>query len=50
VSESGLPPLLERLPAQCRELKQTAQQLLVQNKFASRTGERRKGALTLVGE
>jgi diguanylate cyclase (GGDEF)-like protein len=50
VSESGLLPLLERLPAQCRELKRTAQQLPVQNKFASRTGERRKGALTLVGE
>jgi len=50
VSVSGLLPLLERLPDLCKELKQAAQQLPVQTKFTTRTGERRKGGLTLVGE
>jgi diguanylate cyclase (GGDEF)-like protein len=48
VSANDLLPLLERLPAHCQELKQTAQKLPVQTKFATRAGERRRGALTLV--
>jgi predicted signal transduction protein with EAL and GGDEF domain len=48
VSESGLLGLIERLPAQCRELKQSAQKLAPQTKFATRTGERRRGSLALV--
>jgi diguanylate cyclase (GGDEF)-like protein len=48
VSEHGLLPLLERLPAQCQELKQSAQKLSPQTKFATRTGERRRGTLALV--
>jgi len=47
VSASNLLPLLERLPALCQELKQAAE-LLPQTKFATRTGERRRGALSLV--
>ena len=39
VSESDLLPLLERLPAHCQELKQSAQQLPAQTKFATRTGK-----------
>jgi len=50
VSVSGLLPLLERLPDLCKELKQAAQQLPVQPKYATRTGERRKGPLSLVGD
>jgi hypothetical protein len=50
VSASDLLPLLERLPAHCQELKKAAQQLPAQTKFATRTGERRRGALTLVGD
>ncbi|HET9863300.1 MAG TPA: EAL domain-containing protein [Steroidobacteraceae bacterium] len=49
VSESGLLPLLERLPAQCQELRQAALQL-PQTKFATRGTERRRGALTLVSD
>jgi diguanylate cyclase (GGDEF)-like protein len=49
VSESGLLPLLERLPAQCQELKQSALQL-PQAKFATRGGERRRGTLALVSD
>ena len=48
VSESGLLPLLDRLPAHCRELKQSAQKLPAQPKLETRAGERRRGALTLV--
>jgi hypothetical protein len=48
VSESGLLAVVERLPAQCRELKQSAQKLAPQTKFATRTGERRRGSLALV--
>jgi diguanylate cyclase (GGDEF)-like protein len=48
VSASDLLPLLERLPAHCQELRQSAQSLPPQTKFATRTGERRKGALALV--
>ncbi len=50
VSESDLLPLLERLPAHCQELKKAALQLPAQTKFATRTGERRRGALALVGD
>jgi len=46
VSEVGLLPLLERLPAQCHELRLAAQQL--QTKAGA--GQRRKGGLALVGE
>jgi len=49
VSESGLLSLLELLPAHCRELKQTAEQLPAP-KFVTRSGDRRKGALTLIGD
>ena len=47
VSVNDLLPLLERLPAHCQELKQAAQKLPA-TKFATRTGERRRGALSLV--
>jgi diguanylate cyclase (GGDEF)-like protein len=50
VSEGGLLPLLERLPAQCQELKQAAQQLHPQTKFGAAPGQRRKGGLALVGD
>jgi EAL domain-containing protein (putative c-di-GMP-specific phosphodiesterase class I) len=50
VSASGLLPLLERLPAHCQQLKQSARLLPVTNKFTNRGAERRKGPLTLVGE
>nr|AQQ74839.1 hypothetical protein [uncultured bacterium] len=49
VSEGGLLPLLERLPASCQELRQAALQL-PQAKFATRGTERRRGALTLVSD
>jgi EAL domain-containing protein (putative c-di-GMP-specific phosphodiesterase class I) len=48
VSASELLPVLERLPELCRELKKSAQELPM--KLASRTGERRKGALSLVSD
>jgi diguanylate cyclase (GGDEF)-like protein len=48
VPASELLPLLERLPARCQELKQSAQLLSPQTKFATRAGERRRGALSLV--
>ena len=41
---------LERLPALCQELKQTAQKLSPQTKFTTRTGERRRGTLALVAD
>jgi diguanylate cyclase (GGDEF)-like protein len=46
VSEVGLLPLLERLPAQCQELRLAAQQLQAKGGV----GQRRKGGLALVGE
>jgi len=48
VSANDLLPLLERLPAHCQELKKSAQQLPAHTKFATRAGERRRGALSLV--
>jgi diguanylate cyclase (GGDEF)-like protein len=48
VSAAGLMPLLERLPAQCQELRKAAQDLPPQSMFATRGGERRKGPLSLV--
>jgi len=50
VSESDLLPLLERLPAHCQELKLAAQKLPAHEKFTTRTGERRRGSLTLVAD
>jgi diguanylate cyclase (GGDEF)-like protein len=47
VSANDLLPLLERLPAHCQELQQSALKLPAA-KFATRTGERRRGALSLV--
>ncbi len=46
---SELIPMLARLPGECRELERSAKKL-PQAKFATRTGERRKGALTLLGD
>ncbi len=48
VSASNLLPLLERLPAHCLELKQSAQNLPAQTKHATRSSERRRGPLALV--
>ncbi len=48
VPAGDLLPLLERLPATCQELKQSALKLPIQPKFTTRAGERRKGALSLV--
>ena len=48
VPESKLLALLERLPAHCQELRQTVKKLPPQTKLVSRSGERRKGPLTLV--
>ena len=48
VSATVLLPLLQRLPAHCQELKQSAQNLPEQTRFATRAGERRKGPLSLV--
>jgi predicted signal transduction protein with EAL and GGDEF domain len=50
VPASELLPLLEQLPSRCQELRQAAQKLPVQTRFATRGGERRKGPLTLVGD
>jgi len=49
VSASELLPLLERLHARCEELRDSAQKLPA-TKFSARSGERRKGSLTLVGD
>jgi diguanylate cyclase (GGDEF)-like protein len=48
VSASDLLPLLEKLPAHCRELRQAAQKLPVQTQLVSRAGDRRRGSLSLV--
>jgi diguanylate cyclase (GGDEF)-like protein len=50
VSEKDLLPLLERLPAQCKEFVQAAQKLPPTVHQVQRTGERRRGGLTLVGD
>jgi len=50
VSEHGLLPLLGRLPAQCLELKQSAQKMSPQTLFTSRAGERRRASLALVAD
>jgi diguanylate cyclase (GGDEF)-like protein len=50
VPASNLLALLEELPAHCRELKQSAQKLQVKTQLVSRTGERRRGGLALVGD
>jgi EAL domain-containing protein (putative c-di-GMP-specific phosphodiesterase class I) len=48
VSANNLLPLLEKLPAHCRELRQSAQKLQAQTQLTARTGERRRGTLALV--
>ena len=50
ISESALIPMLEQMPAHCREVKQSAQKLQAQRQLVPRSGERRRGALTLVGD
>jgi diguanylate cyclase (GGDEF)-like protein len=50
VPANDLLPLLERLPALCAEHKKAAEKLPSYAKFATRSGERRKGGLTLVSE
>ena len=50
VSANSLLPLLEQLPAHCRQLKQTAQKLQAQMQLVTRAGERRKGPLSLVAD
>jgi diguanylate cyclase (GGDEF)-like protein len=47
VPEGSLLSLLQRLPAQCQELRQSARLLAAQNTLAG-AGERRKGVLSLV--
>jgi hypothetical protein len=42
--------VLDRLPALCAEHKKAAEKLPSYAKFMTRTGERRKGGLTLVGD
>jgi len=49
VSGNDLLTLLGRLPAQCQELMQAAAKL-PQAQFVTRTGDRRRGSLTLVGD
>jgi diguanylate cyclase (GGDEF)-like protein len=48
VPESKVLTLLEQLPAHCQELRQAVKKLPAQNQLVARTGERRKGPLTLV--
>jgi diguanylate cyclase (GGDEF)-like protein len=48
VSAANLLPLLEKLPAHCRELRQSAQKLQAQTQLTARAGERRRGTLALV--
>jgi len=50
VPANDLLPLLDRLPALCAEHKKAAEKLPSYAKFMTRTGERRKGGLTLVGD
>ncbi len=49
VSANDLLPLLGRLPALCQELNHAAQKLPAA-KFATRSGERRRGSLSLVAD
>ena len=49
VSANDLLPLLGKLPAQSQELMQAAQKL-PQAQFVTRSGDRRRGSLTLVGD
>jgi diguanylate cyclase (GGDEF)-like protein len=48
VPAGNLLPLLEQLPAHCRELKQSAQKLQAQAQPVTRAGDRRRGSLSLV--
>lgn len=48
VSANNLLPMLEQLPAHCRQLKQTAQKLQTQMPLITRAGEKRRGTLSLV--
>jgi EAL domain-containing protein (putative c-di-GMP-specific phosphodiesterase class I) len=50
VPAAELLPLIERLAVQCPELVKTAQELPLQPPFLARTGERRRGPLSLVGD
>jgi len=50
VPANDLLPLLDRLPAQAELHKKAAEKLPSYAKFVARTGDRRKGGLTLVGE
>jgi diguanylate cyclase (GGDEF)-like protein len=50
VSANNLLSLLGDLPAHCSELRQSAQKIASQIQLVPRAGERRKGALTLVGD
>jgi diguanylate cyclase (GGDEF)-like protein len=50
VPANDLLPLLERLPAQAEEHRKAAEKLPSYAKFVARTGDRRKGGLTLVGD
>ena len=48
VPANNLLTLLEQLPAHCQELRQTVKKLPAQTQLVSRSGERRKGPLSLV--
>ena len=50
VPANDLLTLLDRLPAQAEEHKKAAEKLPSHAKFVTRSGDRRKGGLTLVGE
>jgi diguanylate cyclase (GGDEF)-like protein len=50
VSGNNLLSLLGELPAHCSQLRQSAQKIASQIALVPRAGERRKGALTLVGD
>jgi diguanylate cyclase (GGDEF)-like protein len=50
VAANNLLPLLEQMPAHCRQLKQTAQKLQAQTPLVTRAGERRRGSLSLVAD
>jgi EAL domain-containing protein (putative c-di-GMP-specific phosphodiesterase class I) len=50
VSANDLLPLLDRMPAHCRELKQTAEQLPAHATQVTRSRDRRRGALAIVGD
>ena len=50
VAANDLLPLLDRLPAQAAEHRKAAEKLPSYAKYVTRSGDRRKGGLTLVGE